>query len=333
MKPFTQNIREEIVTSLKNGLSYREIARKYHCSIGVVTKIRKRFGILDSDIKKNKPLPQPKISKREKRRMLASLRSGDLENAVQRLQEMDGLSVSAVTVRRSLREGLRGTGKMKKHLTKHHMNLRLSFAKKFKDYTEEMWSRVIWSDQAKITAIQSDGKVWVLTGKKEPPSSMSVLPTSKCTREKIIIWGCMTSNGVGLLQRVQARMTSQDCDKILSQSLLGSLTKWGKTVDEVVFQQDNDRKHSVSLTEKWLSDQDFEVIEWPPNSSDLNPIHQLWGILKESIAEEALSLDDLWEKVKDEWDRTDPLLCENLVRSMPNRIKAVLEAKGGYTEY
>ena len=48
-----------------------------------------------------------------------------------------------------------------------------------------------------------------------------------------------------------------------------------------VFQQDNARPHTSNKTHKWFEDamkrHEFGLMEWPPNSPDLNPIEQPLG--------------------------------------------------------
>jgi len=42
---------------------------------------------------------------------------------------------------------------------------------------------------------------------------------------------------------------------------------------------------------------------------------------------------ELWERVENELDKITPEMCMKLIETMPERIAAVLKAKGGYTKY
>ena len=42
---------------------------------------------------------------------------------------------------------------------------------------------------------------------------------------------------------------------------------------------------------------------------------------------------ELWERVEVEWNEIAAEVCQNLIESMPRRIKAVIRAKGGHTDY
>lgn len=76
-------------------------------------------------------------------------------------------------------------------------------------------------------------------------------------------------------------------------------------------------------------------MEWPGNSPDLNPIENLWYIIKAQVAKKKprtiTELDKFIEKVWYEEIALDTL--HRLIASMPDRIKAVIKKKGGTTKY
>lgn len=80
----------------------------------------------------------------------------------------------------------------------------------------------------------------------------------------------------------------------------------------------------------------MEVLDWPPQSADLNLIEALWGDMETELGETFGRIADL-EKLKfilkNNWDNIGVDKSDSLVRSMPRRLKAVIAAGGGATLY
>ena len=58
---------------------------------------------------------------------------------------------------------------------------------------------------------------------------------------------------------------------------------------DYIFWQDNDPKHTTKSMKKWLSENSVNVLEWPSQSPDLNPVGNLWQFLKVQIWKRALA--------------------------------------------
>ena len=107
--------------------------------------------------------------------------------------------------------------------------------------------------------------------------------------------------------------------------------------DDIIFQHDNDPKHTSRLTQKWFVDTKVQLLNWPVYSPDLNPIENLWDYLKVRLyAYETapLSMKELFERVADIWyNEITKEYCEQLVCSTPRRLQLVLKEKGGEINY
>lgn len=252
VRPLSKEVVRQIHQLLQEGKSCRAIAAALEVSKSVVIKTRKNMAspppICRSGRKKI-------LSTVLERRVLRDLRTQKVENAVQihkNLVEYAGVKLSVETVRNTLRAaGLKGHVKIKKPLlTQRHKKLRLEFARAHAHWSAEDWEKVIFSDESKMNRLGSDGRVWTW---RKPGSALEaryVKPTLKFGGGSVMIWGCMMAGGVGTMQRIVGKMNASYYVDILSRNLPATCEKFNKQPQDIVFQHDNDPKHTAKMTKK-----------------------------------------------------------------------------------
>ncbi len=163
--------------------------------------------------------------------------------------------------------------------------------------------------------------------------STSCLKSSVKFLQSVMIWGTMSSAGVGPLCFLKTNITPHVYQEILEHFMLPSADQLFKDAD-FIFQQNLAPAHTAKSTKSWLNDHGVGVLDWPANSPDLNPIKNLWGIVKRKMRNKRpKNADELKATVKETWASIPPQQCHKLITSMSRRTEAVIKAKGAPTKY
>lgn len=149
----------------------------------------------------------------------------------------------------------------------------------------------------------------------------------------VMVWGCMAASGVGNLHFIDGIMNKHVYLAILKKNLKESVQKLG-IEDNFKFYQDNDPKHSAHDVRSWLLYNCPKVIKTPAQSPDLNVIEHLWDELGRRMQDRmCTSKEQLKNALQEEWSMISPNVYKNLVESMPRRLQAVENQKGGALKY
>ena len=92
----------------------------------------------------------------------------------------------------------------------------------------------------------------------------------------VMVWEYMASAGVGSLVVIKGSLNSLKYVDILNNNLQKSNDKIFGRDHKILLQQDNAPCHKSAATRKYLEDAEIDVMEWPPQTPDMNPIKHVW---------------------------------------------------------
>ncbi|CAI7766389.1 unnamed protein product [Closterium sp. NIES-54] len=330
---------------IAEGRSYRQIAQELGVSKSAVhDELLRHLGpktfdeLVPSPAKPGGPRKLPEKIARIVIRSIVSGESKTAEAAAGMISSTHGISVTGATVRNTLkRHRVRAIEKASKpRLSAKNVKDRMQWAKDHQHWTIDDWKRVVWSDETKICRFSSDVRSWAWIREDCHMEPHHVKQTVKHGSGSIMIWGCMTYNGGAFMCKIDGRMNGEFYRSILQDELQQTIEHYELDPETVVFQHDNDPKHTCKMVKTYLADQPYSVLPWPASSPDLNPIEHLWVYLKKQLLaypRPPAGILELWDRVQVEWEKIPAAWCSELIDSMPRRVRAVLKAKGHWTKY
>ncbi len=152
-------------------------------------------------------------------------------------------------------------------------------------------------------------RVWRKGGEAHRPSC---LKSSVKFPQSVMIWGAMSSAGVGPLCFLKTKVTAPVYQEIFEHFMLPSADQLFKDAD-LIFQQDLAPVHTAKSTKSWLNDHGVTVLDWPANSPDLNPLSSL-SRGKWETRDQKMQMS--WRPLsKKSWASIPPQQCHKLITS------------------
>ena len=210
-------------------------------------------------------------------------------------------------------------------LSETHQVNRLKWAKANK---KNNWMNVIFTDETTFSQFGKPKKVWRQRGE------IVKVPTVKHPI-KVHVYGCFSEKGFGKIHCFTNTLNAELLCIIYKNTLLPSaVTFFGKGKNKWILQEDNDPKHRSKKAQNWKVHNQIKNLPWPSQSPDLNPMENVWAILKANVADHKVtSVKELISVIKKEWKKLDSSFCKNLIISMKNIISLVLSNKGDHILY
>jgi len=337
MAPLTTEEKGRIVGMRNAGLKGSEIARKLGHPASTVYTVLANYdkrGTVEPRKSSGRP---PKLSDRD-RRHLNQLVNKNRKAPLAEITNMLDANVSARTVVRAVHElGYRArVAAIKPFLNPSHIAKRLEFALSHQHWTVEEWKRVIWTDESSFQIGQNSRRTIVWRRKSEKYNSNCLAPSFKSGRTSIMVWGAF----VGHTRLPLVFMPPNERDaasfvKNVYDIALGPFLNNQKNATSLVLMEDGAPVHKSKIANAWKESKSLTWLNWPANSPDLNPIENVWHMIKDVVQQNRRpkSKKEMELAVEAEWNAISDEKLMSLVATMPARIDAVIQAKGGSTRW
>lgn len=148
----------------------------------------------------------------------------------------------------------------------------------------------------------------------------------------VTVWGGISKLGLTPLVSVNGNISAIKYCEILGEGLLLSNILTNDL--PYVLQQDNARPHTAAYTRDWFIQNHLTVLEWPAASPDLNPIENVWQIIKDRVEKiQPENITDWKVTIMETGINLDQNYICSLIDSMQRRIAQCIERHGGLTDY
>ena len=328
----TEDEKRSIIAVSKKKLSVTEISRKIKRSYYAVSKF------LNDPFAKRTRRDKGKlksISSKEMTKLKRACSRNPLGSSAQIFIDAGIPNVSKATRNRVLNKIAANVKPSKQPvLSKKHREKRLTWAE---EYMKINFETVIFTDECRATLDGPDGwsRGWVRTGVPVP---------IRMRRQQggggVMIWAGIVNNTLIGPFRVPegVKINSKTYIDFLKKNFMPWYRKQPLAFKrKTTFMQDGAPAHSAQLTKDFLEKMGFKgarLMKWPANSPDLNPIENLWAIVKRRVhanGRQFTSKDQLWTNIKEVCKQIQPQEILNLTLSVDKRLSPVVLKKGSHT--
>lgn len=145
------------------------------------------------------------------------------------------------------------------YLKHAHKVAQRKWAKDCKEFMDEDWERIIWSDESYIYIGDDRGTVWVTRAPDKEYDEDCVIPTFKQSSIHLMVWGCIMHRKKGplvILEYPGGRGGGMTADRyqeqVLDKVLYNYYLRMSEEKGMVLFQQDGASSHTAKSTRVWL---------------------------------------------------------------------------------
>ena len=200
---------------------------------------------------------RPKLlDSREERKIVRKIKNDPKGSAIKLAAELfqeSGKKVHPDTVRRVLKNhGYNGrVPRRKPYINEVNRKKRLNFATDYVSKDQTWWNNVIFADESKFNLFGSDGRRTIRRKVNEELKLKNFRATVKHGDGSVMVWGCISTAGVGELVFIDGILDKMKYLDLLKQNLIKSAVNTNIR-NSFMFYRDNDPKHKSRILQEYL---------------------------------------------------------------------------------
>ena len=202
---------------------------------------------------------------------------------------------------------------------------RIQFCEKQIENAEKWRHNIIITDESRFGMYPDSSRLWLRRGnynEKTFVSTEKFYPT-------IMVWAGIGYNYKSQLIILERTLNAESYIQMLEDNHIIEDIKTKNPGQIMWFQQDGAPAHNSKKTKKYITKLIHLVDDWPANSPDLSVIENLWAIIKQRIKiNPPRTLEELKNRLIEEWNKLDQNLINNLIMEYPDRFRLCIREKG-----
>ena len=285
--------------------------------------------------------PHPGDEVRERLVARATLDAAHRRMTFQEIAWVEGVQASrkALVAAFKMESYCRRVATSKPLLTEAQKQARLAWAIEHLSWTPELWARVVWTDECSFST-EGFGKVYVTRRPEEKYADSCCSPKFR-SYSSWTIHGSISAFSKGDMVVIEKEWGSVT-GKVHRERVLPWVYRFMDWVAQhpenpsrhAILMEDGASQHTAKLTKQLHDLKGIDKMCWPANSPDLNPIENVWRLLKQRVTKRfPRTLAELRQCIEEEWAALELSDFARYIGNMKERCQAVVDAEGGHTKW